>query len=72
MLVTFLCDMALLIVYPTQFAKEIDKSNRDIWELNAAFGLACGAAILALGALVLLLLALCRTIIDHKTMPAML
>jgi len=56
-IVTILCDIALLIIYPTQFADEIDKSNRDLWELNGAFGLACGAAILAFGALVLLVAA---------------
>lgn len=60
-LVSFICDTALLVIYPTQFAKEIDRSNRDLWELNGAFGLACGAAILAFGALLLLIITLRRT-----------
>lgn len=57
-LVTLLCDMALLIVYPTQFYKELNKSNRDVWELNGAFGLACGAGILSLGSLFLIITSL--------------
>lgn len=60
-LVTFFCDITLIIVYTSQFAKEIDKSNREVWELNGAFGLACGVAILALGSLILLIFALRRT-----------
>lgn len=53
-LVTLICDIMLLYTYPTQFAKELDKSNRNLWELNGAFGLACGSAILAFGTLTLL------------------
>lgn len=68
-LVTLLCDMALLVIYPTQFAKELDKSNRNLWELNGAFGLACGAAILAFGVLVLLIAVYRRTLNMYATTP---
>lgn len=68
-LVTLLCDISLLIIYPTQFAKEIYKSNRELWELNGAFGLACGAAILALGALILLVAALRRLTNSYEAPP---
>lgn len=68
-LVTLLCDICLLVIYPTQFAKEIDKSNRDVWELNGAFGLACGAAILAFGALILLVATLRRSITMYEAAP---
>ena len=60
-IVTLLCDIALLIIYPTEFKNEIGRSNRDHWELNGAFGMACGVAILALGSLILLLVALQQT-----------
>lgn len=68
-LVTFLCDIALLVVYPTQFYHELDKSNRDVWELNGAFGLACGAAILALGALFILIASLKRHTNVYESTP---
>lgn len=68
-LVTLLCDISLLIVYPTQFAKELDKSNRDLWELNGAFGLACGAAIIAFGVLILLVAALRKITNMYEAAP---
>lgn len=57
-LLTLFCDLALIITYPTQFSQELDKSNRNLWELNGAFGLACGSAILATGTVILILLAI--------------
>lgn len=71
-LVTIFCDIALLITYPIQFAKELDRSNRDLWELNSAFGLACGATILAVGDLILLVVALRRTLAAFEAMPTRL
>lgn len=68
-LVTLLCDICLLVIYPTQFAKEIDKSNRNLWELNGAFGLACGSAILAFGALALLVAAFTRNSNIYESAP---
>lgn len=67
--VTILCDTLLLIIYPWHFAKEIHHSNRELWELNRAYGLAFGSAVLAFGSLILLLLALRRTIIMINTVP---
>lgn len=68
-LVTLLCDLALLIVYPTQFYQELEKSNRDVWELNGAFGLACGGAILALGALFILITSLRQYTTVYESTP---
>lgn len=68
-LVTLICDIALLITYPTQFAKELERSNRDVWELNGAFGMACGAAILAFCVLIFLIVALKRTITAYESAP---
>lgn len=69
-LVTIICDMALVIIYPIQFVKEINKSNRDVWQLNSAYGLACGAAILALGSLILLITILRRITTNfYETTP---
>ena len=51
-----LCNLALLIIYPTQFRLEIEQSNRDVWELNHAYGLAVGTAIMSFISLLLLLL----------------
>lgn len=67
--VALLCDIALLIIYPYQFAKELDRSNRDLWELNGAFGLACGAAILAFCVLIFLVAARKRTILSYEASP---
>lgn len=69
MLVTLICDLILLVTYPSQFSKEIDKSNRNLWELNGAFGLACGAAILAIGTLTLLVVALHKVSTILETIP---
>lgn len=68
-LVTLLCDIALIIIYPTQFAKEIDKSNRELWELNGAFGLACGAGILAFGSLISLVAVLRKSTTMYEAAP---
>lgn len=68
-LVTLICDICLLVVYPSQFAKELDRSNRDVWELNGAFGLACGAAILAFGSIILLLAARRRSTALYEAAP---
>lgn len=69
-LVTIICDTALLITYPMQFAQELNKSNRNLWELNHAYGLACGADILAMGALVLLLASIKRNVDIYEAAPA--
>lgn len=68
-LVTLLCDICLISIYPTQFAKEIDKSNRSLWELNSAFGLASGAGILTFGTLVLLVAAFARNSYIYESAP---
>lgn len=68
-LVTLLCDICLLIVYPTQFSKELYKSNRDVWQLNGAFGLACGSAIIAFGSLVLLVAAFTQNLSVYESAP---
>ena len=68
-LVVLICDISLLIIYPTQFAKELDISNRDVWELNGAYGLACGAAILAFGSLILLLATFSRQLNVYEAAP---
>lgn len=68
-LVTLLCDTCLLIVYPTQFAKELDKSNRDLWELNWAFGTLIGAEIITLAVLILLVAALRKITNIYEAAP---
>lgn len=68
-LVALVCDSLLLFTYQNEFAKELDSSNRNLWELNGAFGLACGCAILALGNLTLLLVALHKISIQPETEP---
>uniref|UniRef100_A0A6G1SBD5 Uncharacterized protein n=1 Tax=Aceria tosichella TaxID=561515 RepID=A0A6G1SBD5_9ACAR len=68
-LVTLLCDMCLIVIYPTQFSKEIDKSNRSLWELNSAFGLASGAGILTFGTLILLVAVFAKNSYIYESAP---
>jgi hypothetical protein len=44
-----------LVIYPAQFAAEIEDSNRQIWEFGWAYGVGWGAAIFLFGAILLLL-----------------
>ncbi|KAI1309423.1 Transmembrane protein 47 [Halotydeus destructor] len=44
-----------LVIYPAQFAAEIDFSNRLVWEFGWAYGVGWGAAIFLFGAILLLL-----------------
>lgn len=54
-IVAIICNVSLLIIYPTQFRSEIEHSNRDVWELNHAYGLAVGTAIVSTISLLLLI-----------------
>lgn len=47
--------LTALVIYPAQFASEIDQSNRQIWEFGWAYGVGWGAAIFLFGAIILLL-----------------
>ena len=44
-----------LVIYPAQFAAEIEESNRQVWEFGWAYGVGWGAAIFLFGAILLLL-----------------
>lgn len=68
-LVALFCDLLLLYTYQNEFSNELEQSNRNIWELNWAFGLACGCAILALGTIPLLVVAQHRMKISSETEP---
>lgn len=46
-LVALICNVSLLVIYPTQFRQELEQSNRDVWELNHAYGLAVGTAMMS-------------------------
>ena len=54
-IITVVSILIALVIYPAQFAAEIEESNRQVWEFGWAYGVGWGAAIFLFGAILLLL-----------------
>ncbi|RZF38696.1 hypothetical protein LSTR_LSTR011006 [Laodelphax striatellus] len=55
MILSLVCVLLALVVYPVFFATELNEGNRTVWEFGWAYGVGWGAAIFLFGAVVLLL-----------------
>ncbi|KAF6209103.1 hypothetical protein GE061_014846 [Apolygus lucorum] len=55
MILSLICVLLALVVYPVCFAAELNQGNRTVWEFGWAYGVGWGAAIFLFGAVVLLL-----------------